>query len=354
LNSGLVAYYPFNGNANDESGNDNHGTVHGAVSYVEGESGDQAIYIDNPHGDTGLQITQYVEIPYSQSLADLEDSSLTIYILYRSTDTDQVNGRLFGHKPYLVMDYNAGRNVQAYAHVGDAENTYLVADEADNDPNAVTTDGKYHSQILVLDRENKIAKQYVDNFLIDTAQTDSLGSLNLDSLVLGATSPYDTSGSRLTSVDEVRIYDRPLSEAEIQELYEMRPDTDRGLVAYYPFNGNANDESGNGHDGTVNGPVLTTDRLGNADSAYRFDGSDDYIQIADSPLLDISQEFTIQAWIRPDDGYGRQEGSQENGHIDIVSWTGLGPMAMLSVSSKPLVFWACRPFSRVKPVMTMF
>jgi hypothetical protein len=31
LNDGLVAYYPFNGNADDESGNGNHGTVYGAV-----------------------------------------------------------------------------------------------------------------------------------------------------------------------------------------------------------------------------------------------------------------------------------------------------------------------------------
>ncbi|MEI6260974.1 MAG: hypothetical protein WCR46_13855 [Deltaproteobacteria bacterium] len=45
-----------------------------------------------------------------------------------------------------------------------------------------------------------------------------------------------------------------------------------GLVACYPFNGNANDESGNGHHGTViGGAVLTTDRFGNANSAYSFD-----------------------------------------------------------------------------------
>ena len=43
-----------------------------------------------------------------------------------------------------------------------------------------------------------------------------------------------------------------------------------GLVGYWPFNGNANDESGNGNDGTVNGATLTTDRFGNSNSAYEF------------------------------------------------------------------------------------
>jgi len=58
-------------------------------------------------------------------------------------------------------------------------------------------------------------------------------------------------------------------------VYE--PNQQSGLIAYYPFNGNANDESGNGNDGTVNGATLTTDRFGNANSAYSFDGVDDYI-----------------------------------------------------------------------------
>ena len=43
-----------------------------------------------------------------------------------------------------------------------------------------------------------------------------------------------------------------------------------GLVGWWPFNGNANDESGNGNDGTNNGATLTTDRFGNANSAYDF------------------------------------------------------------------------------------
>jgi len=48
-----------------------------------------------------------------------------------------------------------------------------------------------------------------------------------------------------------------------------------GLVAFYPFNGNANDESGNLNNGTVNGATLTTDRFGNGNSAYNFNGIDE-------------------------------------------------------------------------------
>ena len=50
-----------------------------------------------------------------------------------------------------------------------------------------------------------------------------------------------------------------------------------GLAAYYPFTGNANDLSGNGHNGTVTGATLTTDRFGNPNSAYSFNGTSSYI-----------------------------------------------------------------------------
>jgi hypothetical protein len=66
-----------------------------------------------------------------------------------------------------------------------------------------------------------------------------------------------------------------------------------GLVGYWPFSGNADDESGNGNDGTVNGAALTLDRLGNANAAYSFDGVDDYIDIGAIAL----QSFSLCTWI---------------------------------------------------------
>ena len=62
-------------------------------------------------------------------------------------------------------------------------------------------------------------------------------------------------------------------------------DLNEGLVAYYPFNGNANDESGNDNHGTVYGAALTYDRFDNTNSAYKFDGINDIIRVADSMSL---------------------------------------------------------------------
>lgn len=71
-----------------------------------------------------------------------------------------------------------------------------------------------------------------------------------------------------------------------------------GLIAHYPFDGNAHDASGNGNHGTVNGAVLIEDRFGNPNQAYFLDGIDDFIELHPQsddfkPPLPVS----ITAWI---------------------------------------------------------
>ena len=70
-----------------------------------------------------------------------------------------------------------------------------------------------------------------------------------------------------------------------------------GLVGWWPFNGNPNDESGNGNDGTVNGATLTTDRFGVASRAYSFDGVNNYIST--TPTLPIgSAPRSVSSWFK--------------------------------------------------------
>lgn len=71
----------------------------------------------------------------------------------------------------------------------------------------------------------------------------------------------------------------------------------QGLIAWYPFNGNANDESGNNYHGIVNGASLTSDRFGNPDKAYSFNGISDYIQTS-CPGPIGNSERTVSFWAK--------------------------------------------------------
>lgn len=76
-------------------------------------------------------------------------------------------------------------------------------------------------------------------------------------------------------------------------------DFKKGLVAHYPFNGNANDESVNKLNGKVKGATLTTDRFGNERSAYYFDGVNDLIKVSNHNLLKFTGSFTVSLWLKP-------------------------------------------------------
>jgi hypothetical protein len=76
---------------------------------------------------------------------------------------------------------------------------------------------------------------------------------------------------------------------------------DSGLVAYYPFNGDSKDKSGNGRHGTVVGATVTRDRFGKKNSAYSFDGRNDFIAVPDNAFGPKIQEFTISCWIKSGD-----------------------------------------------------
>jgi hypothetical protein len=69
-----------------------------------------------------------------------------------------------------------------------------------------------------------------------------------------------------------------------------------GLVGWWPFNGNANDESGNGNNGAVNGATLTNNRFGMLNNAYSFNGTDNFISIPANALFNLNDSATFSCW----------------------------------------------------------
>jgi hypothetical protein len=112
-----------------------------------------------------------------------------------------------------------------------------------------------------------------------------------------------------------RVFKIPLdnlSEEDRKYVKSLTFDLTDGLVAWYPFNGNAEDESGNGHHGKVIGATLCKDRKGNEDTAYNFDGVDDYIKIKGNDQMDLGS-FTISCWY-----YGTQSFSGAGTNVLVV------------------------------------
>lgn len=71
------------------------------------------------------------------------------------------------------------------------------------------------------------------------------------------------------------------------------------LLLHYPFDGDANDVSGNEFHGIPNA-TLTQDRFGNANSAYYFNGVDEFIDLPISPVLKPQLPITYSCWVKFD------------------------------------------------------
>jgi large repetitive protein len=125
---------------------------------------------------------------------------------------------------------------------------------------------------------------------IFTPQSGSIGTIAFDSTKMGGDGNYEfyTIGVDQSGNREPMPMSTPASPADYQ-----------GLIAYYPFNGNALDESNSGNNGALNGPTLAADRFGQPDKALQFNGSGSYVAIGNPvpPSLQIQNEVTMAAWI---------------------------------------------------------
>jgi hypothetical protein len=211
----LVLHYSFDENANDISGNNNHGQINGTPTFVDTDYG-KGIYFNNPSGYS--TITQWIQLPNSASITGLESSSFTINIRYKTTDKSQINGRLCGsiyNNSGIVIDYNAGDTPSAFAHVLDGSNNYILGRFATN---AVISDGNWHNQTVVVNRQTKTISEFIDGKLIDEIKYTTLNQVNFKDMVIGASRLNDTYGARLTTVDDFKIFRIALNSLQVVNL----------------------------------------------------------------------------------------------------------------------------------------
>jgi hypothetical protein len=161
-------------------------------------------------------------------------------------------------------------------------------------------------------------------------------SNNLFSTTIGN---HNLSSNRFTGdLDDIAIYNRALTQQEITSLYQGANTTancptfpaslTQGLVGYWPFCGNALDESGNNNHGTVNGATLTTDRFGNAGNGYSFQNSSISLPISLQQNFgnQNQSQFTFSCWFKNNDSVFIQPSSIVGGRSSNgTNYTGLHP-----------------------------
>ncbi|GAL86408.1 LamG domain protein jellyroll fold domain protein [Sporocytophaga myxococcoides] len=272
----LVAYYSFSGDLTDASGNSNNGTSHGATLTTD--------RCGNENGAYHFDGSSYISLPTKDFINSNYTYAMWVSFEKLKSVTSFISiGAKGGDQSIQVNPSGAGWSGGGY----NSDGTLTGA-----------IPGKYPSvnrwYHVILTRDNSSMKLYIDGQLEATASTSNKAPSYAKApyyAVLGARGLEEI--QFLTGkLDEVRIYNYALSMDEIDELYNSY--TCNKLVAFYPFTGDIIDVSGNGNNGTSHGATLTTDRCGNENSAYHFDGSS-YISL---PTKDfINSNYTYAMWV---------------------------------------------------------
>lgn len=336
INDGLILYYSFDSNQGgsvvDDSGNGHYGTVYRAMYSDQGRFGG-AYHFDGIDdyilaGNLGLHETGTISFwinsdvvenwrnPFSTDYAGWDDN-----IRFEINSLGYLSGG--GHGLGRGDTFTRTLQPKRWYHVVYVWDQNYVYGYLDGD--------------FMFKNPHPDPNSYVHPNLPLTAGQYKQMTLNFRNVAIG--NGYSTDSSRYWEgfVDEVRIYNRPLSTSEILTLYRGEED---GLMLHYSFDRNdgavVRDDSGNGHIGTVQGAAYTTQ--GKDGGAYIFDGIDDDIFIPRSKMLKLGKNLTLAAWYKAyDTAQGPiiewSNGTKSGAHMWInataTQWQGKGTGANL-------------------------
>jgi uncharacterized repeat protein (TIGR02543 family) len=296
LPSGLVSWWPAEGDASDAQGN-NPGTLQNGPMFGVGEVG-QAFSFDG--------INAAVVVPSSPSLNFGAGDSFTIEAWVR------IDGISTLGEDALLHKWVSGVGGYTWELIGPAANPHLEF-TVSTGVFGVTglavppTDGNFHHLAVTLDRGAGTLKSYVDGVLQHSTSISGMGSLANNSRLWIGHQTLDSSTSAKPFhgvIDELSVYSRALSASEIQAIYNVGSagkclpvctPAPSGSIAWWTGSSNANDIISDNNGTLQNGTTFAPGKLG---TAFSFDGVDDYVLVPDSSSLDVSSGLTIEAWLK--------------------------------------------------------
>ena len=385
--NGLLGYWPFCGNANDESGNGNNGVVSGAILSDDRNGNAESAYFFP--GDMNNKIS----VPHNNLFNFSDEFSASVWGKFESPWTFHQEDLVY--KSPSPFNSNSGWGIWVDRNIGDVP--YIAGAYMGTVPNgiaSVSTLGQFSNvnvwRHYVMTYKNQEIKLYLNGLLVDSVQVSNENVNTSTDFIIGG-SKHPVSGAYDRRIDDVGLWNRALTLQEIQALYfgeqapcssvvntisasivqeqfytfgtqtlttagtyievftsaagcdstvtltlsveplltcsitspatilcegesitlslnaagvagassQLPANLQEGLMAYYPFNGNANDESGNGNDAVNFGADLTSGRSNKLNEAFEF-SLGDYMEIANSQSLNISSDITLSVWAKFD------------------------------------------------------
>jgi len=216
LSDGLLAYYPFNGNANDESGNGNNGTLFNGATIVADKN-------SKPLSALSLNGTNGVIVNNGSKLVNADEMTISMDVMQRQTGTRQTFVSSINYNTGFGFQYWIGPQTQ------NDPKTYVGIARSGADCNSFYTESAGNLNGTVLEKEswytivvtfkNDAIKMYVNGTLTGegTAPSSKVNVCTNSNFLIGSWWKNDPIGLN-GKIDNVRVYNRVLNSDEIKTL----------------------------------------------------------------------------------------------------------------------------------------
>lgn len=287
----LIAFYPFDGSLDDTSGNENDLTATGGrfTEDIQART-DSAYFVDGTANLTANALTYYDDQLSIAAWIRRQNASNPIVIVeQRDANGDDfqfeidTNGELFFTKWDTDGLEHFASNTGIYVPPGVWSHVAVTFD-------ARASDSNYKFYLNGLEAGSGAMSGNINS---------SAAQLFIGQSALGS---EDLEGD----IDQVEIYNYPLTAAQIEEIYNETTQY-FDVWAYYPLDGSVADESGYGHGGSeldlsFNPIELnhTTNRFGDLDAALLVDGTGPFISLDGFGRWNFNLDFSVNVWFRPD------------------------------------------------------
>jgi hypothetical protein len=313
-NNGLVGWWKFDEGtgtrATDSSGSGKTGTLVSSPTWVAGKLGGAI----NFNGSTN-----YVSASSFPALSAGAPFTISAWVYLASGA---------GSFP-MIVDANTsssawffGVNIGSGSHAG--LNLYLGSGTMQTTNNTAFTTNTWHHVVGTYD--GSVAKVYVDNVLLSTSSSGT-SAAKLSGLLVGNGTAAGNSFWK-GNIDDLRIYNRALSAAEVLALYNTGAanfqsstglnngtSLNSGFAGWWTFDGKdtnwatmkETDESGQGNTGTlVNLATTTAPVIGKLGQAIKFNGTSSTLSIGSPSSLNLSGAVTLSIWLKGSSASGTQ------------------------------------------------